>query len=100
MAGFILKADEEGVRMLNGMADGIEYGTDRIVEQTDALLDEVEQYRALGPHINSIKNIVALIQEETKNSSAPARVVAQKLRKKAQDYQDWIDDDLFGDLGN
>lgn len=100
MAGIILKADEEGVKILNGMADGIEEGADHIVEQTDALLDEVEQYRALGPHINSIKNIVALIQEETKNSSAPARVVAQKLRKKAQDYQDWIDDDLFGDLGN
>ena len=100
MAGIILKADEEGVKILNGMADRIEEGADRIVEQTDALLDEVEQYRALGPHINSIKNIVALIQEETKNSSAPARVVAQKLRKKAQDYQDWIDDDLFGDLGN
>ena len=43
MAGIILKADEEGVKILNGMADGIEEGADHIVEQTDALFDEVEQ---------------------------------------------------------
>lgn len=100
MAGIILKADEAGVNILNSMADGIDEGADNIIEQTDALLDNVTQYPALGPHIESIKKLVMEIQEETKNTSAPARVVAEKLRKKAKDYQDWIDDDLFGGSGN
>lgn len=100
MAGIILKADETGISILNGMADGIDEGADNINEQTDALLDSVTQYPALGPHIESIKRLVIKIQEETKNTSAPARVVAEKLRKKAKDYQEWIDDDLFGDSGN
>lgn len=100
MAAIILKADEEGVSILNSMADGVDEGADSITEQTDALLDNVTQYPALGPHVNSIKRLVTLIQDETKNTSAPARVVAEKLRKKAKDYQDWIDDDLFGDSGN
>lgn len=100
MAGIILKADEEGIAILNGMTDGIDEGADSIVEQTDALLDNVTQYPALGPHIESIKRLVTLIQSETKSASTPARVVAEKLRKKAKDYQDWIDDDLFGDSGN
>lgn len=100
MAGILIKADETGVELLNNMADGVDEGADNIVEQTDALLDDVSQYPALGPHVNSIKNIVGKIQEETKSTSAPARVVAEKLRKKAKDYQDWIDDDLFGDSGN
>jgi len=100
MAGLIIKADEEGVSILNNMADGVEDGADRINEQTDSLLDEVTQYPALGPHVESIKNFIMRIQEETKSSSAPARVVASKLRKKAQDYRNFIDDDLFGDSGN
>lgn len=100
MAGILIKADETGVELLNNMADGVDEGADNIVEQTDALLDDVSQYPALGPHVNSIKNIVGKIQEETKSTSATARVVAEKLRKKAKDYQDWIDDDLFGDSGN
>lgn len=100
MAGIILKADEEGISTLNSMANGVEEGTNSIVEQTDALLDNVTQYPALGPHINSIKRLVTLIQEETKGTAAPARVVAEKLRDKAKAYQDWIDDDLFGDSGN
>lgn len=100
MAGILIKADETGVELLNNMADGVDEGADNIVEQTDALLDDVSQYPALGPHVDSIKNIVGKIQEETKSTSAPARVVAEKLRKKAKDYQDWIDDDLFGDSGN
>ena len=100
MAGILIKADETGVELLNNMADGVDEGADNIVEQTDALLDDVSQYPALGPHVDSIKNIVGKIQEETKSTSSPARVVAEKLRKKAKDYQDWIDDDLFGDSGN
>lgn len=100
MTGFILKADEHGIRILNVMADGVEEGANDINEQTDALLDNVTQYPALGPHVNSIKRLVTLIQAETKNTSAPARVVAKKMRQKAKDYQDWIDDDLFGDSGN
>lgn len=98
--GIIIKANEEGISILNSMANGVEEGADSIVEQTEALLDNVTQYPALGPHISSIKRLVTLIQEETKNTSAPARVVAKKLREKAKDYQDWIDDDLFGNAGN
>lgn len=100
MAGFKLKADEQGVRQLNASADFIEEGADNINEQTDALLDAVEQYSALGPHKQSIVSIVTRIQEETKGTSASARVVANKLRGKAAEYQEWIDDDLFGGLGN
>lgn len=98
--GFKLKADEQGVQILNSMADSTEEGADSIIEQTDAFLEDVEQYPALGPHKQSIINFVTRIQEETKGSAAPARVVAEKLRGKAKDYQDWIDDDLFGDQGN
>lgn len=100
MAGIILKADEDGIAILNSIADGIDEGADSIVEQTDALLDDVTQYPALGPHIESIKRLVALIQDETKNAATPARVVAERLRKKAKEYRDWIDDDLFGGSGN
>lgn len=98
--GFILKPDEHGVQTMNTMADNIEEGADNIVEQTDALLDDVEQYSALGPHKQSIINIVTRIQEETKGTTAPTRVVAEKLRNKAKEYQEWIDDDLFGGQGN
>lgn len=98
--GFKLKADEDGVQIMKGMADSIEEGADSIVEQTDALLDDLEQYPALGPHKRSIVSVVTRIQEETKGSTAPARVVAEKLRSKAKEYQEWIDDDLFGERGN
>lgn len=96
MAGIQLMANEQGVAIMNSLADAVDEGSDSIVEQTDRLLEDVEQYRALGPHKNSIKSIIVRIQEETKNSSAPARVVAEKLRQKAREYQEWIDDDLFG----
>jgi len=96
MSGIKLKADEEGISIMNSMADSVEEGADNIIEQTDNLLEEVDQYSALGPHKNSIKNIVMSIQEETKGSTAPARVVAEKLRNKAKEYQEWMDDDLFG----
>lgn len=98
--GYKLKVDEQGVQLLNNMADGTEEGADSIVEQTDALLEEVEQYPALGPHKQSIISIVNRIQEDTKGAATPARVVAEKLRKKAKEYQEWIDDDLFGGQGN
>ena len=100
MAGFVLKDDEQGVAIMNNMAEGIDTSADDIVTQTEALLDSVDQYPALGPHKDSIKRIVSLIQEETKSTSAPARVVANKLREKAKEYQEWIDDDLFGGSGN
>lgn len=100
MAGIRLKADEEGVAILNATADGVEEGADEIVSQTDSFQDSVSQYPALGPHKNSIVNIVSAIQEETKGAAAPARVVAEKLREKATEYQEWIDDDLFGGSGN
>lgn len=96
MAGIKLKADEEGIQIMNSMADSIEEGADNINEQTDAFLDDVQQFPALGPHKQSIVNIVSRIQEETKSTTAPARVVAEKFRKKAKEYRDWIDDDLFG----
>ena len=95
-----IKADEEGVAILNSMADGVDDGADSIKTQTDELLDEISQYPALGPHVESIKRIVAMIQEEVNNSTDPARVVADKLRGKAKEYRDWIDDDLFGGSGN
>lgn len=96
MTGIILKADEDGIAIMNSMADSVEEGANSIIEQTDSLLEEVNQYGALGPHKNSIKNIIMSIQEETKGSTAPARVVAEKLRNKAKEYQEWLDDDLFG----
>lgn len=101
MAGIRIKADEEGVALLNAWADGLEDNAEQIVSQTEQLLDDVSGYPALGPHQSSIKRIVAAIQEETKGTTAPVRVVSEKLRNKAKDYQDWIDDDLFGgDSGN
>jgi hypothetical protein len=100
MSGIKVKADEEGVSILKGTADLVEEGADRIIERTERLLDEIDQYSALGPHKKSIENIVTVIQENTKGASAPARVVAEKLREKAKDYQDWIDDDIFGGGGN
>ena len=100
MAGIKLKADEEGVAILNATAGGIEEGAEDIVSQTEALLDSVDQYPALGPHKSSIINIVTVIQGETKGAASPARVVAEKLRAKAVEYQEWIDDDRFGGQGN
>lgn len=43
---------------------------------------------------------VTVIQEETKGAVSPVRVVAEKLRTKTAEYQEWIDDDLFGGQGN
>lgn len=100
MEGLTIKPDEVGVSILKKMADGIDEGADNIIKQTDALLDNVMQYPALGPHVEAIKRLVMEIQQETKNTSTPARKVAEKLREKAKAYQDWIDDDLFGDPGN
>lgn len=96
MAGIILCADENGVSCLNALAEGVDEGADGITEQTKGFLEEVAQYSALGPHRESIKNVVAAIRERTEGSTAPARVVAEKLREKAKEYQEWIDDDLFG----
>lgn len=96
MAGIILKADESGISIMNSMADGVEEGADNIIEQTENFLEEVSQYPALGPHKESIERVVEAIQEKTKGTTAPARVVAEKLRSKAKEYQEWIDDDMFG----
>lgn len=100
MAGIKIKVDEEGVKMLNITADSVEEGADDIIELTSNLLDDVQQCTALGPHEKTIKDIVAVIQEKTKGTAAPVRVVVEKLRQKATEYQEWIDEDLFGDQGN
>lgn len=100
MAGFMIKVDEDGVTLLRGLADGVDDGADEIVSITENLLDDVQQYSALGPHKKSIETIVEMIQEETKNATSPTKVVAEKLRSKADDYQDWIDNDIFGTSGN
>ncbi len=99
MGGIRVKADEEGIALLNAWADGIDEGADNIVDQTESLLDDVSQYSALGPHKKSIENMIAMIQEETKSASSPARVVAERARKKGKEYQEWIDDALVGDGG-
>lgn len=97
MAGIRLKADEDGVRTMNAFADSIENGAQNINDLTNSFLEEIQEYPALGPHKQSIVNIITRIQEETNNTTDSARVVAEKFRKKAKEYRDWIDNDLFGE---
>lgn len=94
MAGIKIKADEEGVQIMNSIADGIDEATEDMNSTCESLLGEIQQYPALGPHKQQIESMVEQIQEELKGSTAPARDVAEMLRQKAQQYQEWIDDDF------
>ena len=94
--GLIVQVNEEGVQLLNSMADGVETASDDITEYAESIIDEIDKYSALGPHKSSIINMVDAIKESTKGSTAPSRVVAEKLRAKAKQYQEFIDEDIFG----
>lgn len=100
MAGIRVTSEEYPLTTLNSMADGVVDGVDRIKAQADAALEAISQYPVLGSHAESIKTIVALIREEANNSTAPARTAAEKLREKAKQYQDWINEDMFSVSGN
>ena len=99
MAGTKIMATSEGVALLKALAEGVDQNADNIKQKADQLSEDVNQYPALGPHKASIERIVGEIKTEIESSSNPARVVAKKLREKADAIQEWIDDDLFGDSG-
>lgn len=100
MGSFVVKVDEEGVELLRNMADGIEDRRDEIMSVTVNFLDEIEQYSDLGPHRASLIEIVTDIQEQVKGATSPVAIIADKFRKKADEYQEIIDDDVFSGLGN
>ena len=94
MAGIILKADEQGVQIMNSMADSIEEASKGIISTCGSLIDDIKQYPALGPHQKQIEEMVGEIREEASGATAPAIAVAEKFRTKAQQYQEWINDDF------
>lgn len=99
MTGIRIKADEEGVKLLNTLAGDVDDSIKDITEQASQLLEDISGNPALGPHKDAIIKAVEEIIEETKGTTAPAEVVTERLRKKAEEYQEWINDDLFGDGG-
>ena len=92
----IVKSDEQGVQTLNSMADSVEQGVDEVIKSADEMKDEVDEYPALGPHREDIINLVESIKDEIQSASAPAAQVAEKLREKADELNEWISDSIGG----
>ncbi len=94
MAGISIKADEEGVQMLNTMASVVEESAKNMISICDSLLSDVQGISALGPHKDQIDRAIEQIEELIKGATSPAMEVAEKFKEKARQYQEFIDDDF------
>ena len=82
---------EEGVALLNSMADTIENGAEVINGTANKLVGDMESYKALGPHRDGIIKVVEYIENCLKEITADSYEFGRKLRHKAELYQMAID---------
>ncbi len=94
-----LKADAEGVATLRAWATGIEENVNKIKSLTDSIKDEIEGLSEIGPHKGELLSRIDEIQEATAAATSPAQKVAERLERKASQYQKAIDKSFYGNKG-
>ena len=92
----MVAVNEAGVAALNGMAGSVESGTGRIVSVAGQLVEAVDGLNSLGPHKISILKLAKQVVEAVSSASEPAKVVSGKLKEKAVEYRQFIENDRFG----
>jgi len=96
----IITPNEPGVASLKKFASDLRESGENIRNEVRNLQNVVDQYQAkLGPHADSIKNCIEVIQGEVNKSIEPTNSLAESLDSLANDYQEFIDDDIFAGIG-
>ena len=91
----LIKADEEGVQLLDEMANNIDAFVESVCAYSQNFMDTMDEYPALGPHKKEMLEIIKEILLALNDSTGAASVVAGKLRQKRDEYQEWIDENRF-----
>lgn len=91
----MIAVNEKGVAALNQMSQSVGTGCQGITSACQGLVDEIDGIGNLGPHKASIKNVAESIQQEVQGATSPAKTVEDKLKEKAQEYQNFIQNDRF-----
>ena len=88
----------EGVEALRGLSDGLEASIEMISSAVDFLQGTVEGQRGLGPHADSITEIIDQIRRTIKLAQAPIEDLCIRVKDVADAYQEIIDYDPFRGL--
>ena len=96
-----IAVNDEGVRALQDFSARIEEGVEAIKGECDKMTGIVDQYSGkIGPHAGEIKSALDEIKGAILRGTVPAHNVSEKLLDVADAYQEIIDTQYYGNLGN
>lgn len=94
----VYACNEEGVRLLRQMSSSIENSIEEIKILTDSVRTvATDNYRTLGPHIDSLNEALDDIKSSVEQSTCPILEISYRLGNIANKYQEVIYDDPFSD---
>lgn len=96
MASGKIAVSEEGVKLLNDLADEMEEIAEKILKDCSIMSDYADSNSAtLGPHISSLKSALGDIEDAVSTSTDPVKKIGARVRKVATAYEAIIADDKF-----
>ena len=91
----------DGVQALNDCASRVIEGGETIRDDTNAIRSIADEYPdAIGPHQAELTSALDGIAGAVNKCIEPANHVADILREVAEGYQEVIDENPYGSLGN
>jgi methyl-accepting chemotaxis protein len=85
----------EGVSSLKRLSQNLNDNSEKISKSTDSLQDTYEENSAnLGPHSNTIAQIIEEIKQTASEASGPVTELSDRVSEIAEAYQDIIDTPL------
>lgn len=97
----LIQVNTEGVKALREYSAKLEESFHEIKNDTNVMTSVTDQFSGkIGPHADDIKRALDSIRGAVFSSLAPAKNVSDKLLELAEAYQEIIDGDYYGNLGN
>lgn len=97
----MIQVNNEGVSALKEYSRKIQEAVGEIKTATDSMSNITDQYSGkIGPHASEIKSALDTIKGAVLQGIEPANAIAEKLNEVAEAYQEIIDGNYYGGVGN
>ena len=97
----LIQANSEGVKALQDYSKKITDAVDKIISESDKMTGITDQYSGkIGPHASQIKSALDTIKGAVLRGVEPANTISEKLDEVAEAYQEIIDENYYGGVGN
>lgn len=94
----IFQPNPEGIEALRNLSSGLEENLDRIKSAADSLRSSVDGQAGLGPHTDSISDIIDSINTAILHAQDPVHDLCSRVNEVADAYQDVVDNDPFSGI--